>query len=106
MHALIVAPRTEYRALAYVKGDSAIKNLENIRRVYNAYKHISYGEFPQLVFPLRNVSKPQIFRHMQISYPDILANCVWCARPQGDNFEPCNKCVPCIRRSKEIELMK
>lgn len=102
MHALFIAPHTTYRALAYVKGDSAIKNLENIRALYNAYKLISYGDFPELIFPLRQIDKKTILSEMKTYYPSILDNCVWCERPRGNLFIPCQGCTPCRRRQMEL----
>lgn len=102
MHALFISPITTYRALGYVKGDSAIKNLDNIRSLYNGYKKISHGNFPELIFPLKNIDKKQIFASMQRMYPQVLNNCVWCARPEGELFMPCKACMPCRRRQIEL----
>lgn len=102
INALLVAPITDFRALGYVQGDSAIKNLEKIRAVYNAYNLINNYVLPQLVFPLKNTSKAKILYYMNEKYPDILAKCVWCEEPQGMFFKPCNKCTPCRRRAIEL----
>lgn len=108
MHALLLAPPTDFRALAYVSGDSSIKSLEKIRNLYNSYSNITYGKFPQLVFPLKNISKASIIYYMKKYYPDIFNNCVWCSKPNktiDDNLISCNKCVPCKRFNNEIKSL-
>lgn len=106
IHALLVAPRTDYCCIGYVKGDSAIKSLRSIQSIYNGYQLISNGELPKLVFPLKDASKPEIFTYMQECYPHILQNCVWCEDPQGEDFVPCEKCTPCVRRNGEWAFTK
>lgn len=101
LHALTIAPATDYRALGYVRGDSAIRSLENIRQVYNSYKLICHSNFAPLVFPIKNIGKPSILHYMKAQYPSILKHCVWCANPLGQDFIPCGSCSPCIRRQKE-----
>lgn len=105
MHALLIAPKTDFRALGYVQGDSAIKNLEQIRNVYNSYELIHNGNFPKLIFPLKNTTKPQIFEYMSRNYPAILEHCVWCENPQGINFNPCRNCTPCKRHMTDLNTL-
>lgn len=102
LHALLIAPKTDLRAIGYVAGDSAIKNLEKIRAVYDSYNLIYNGELPQLIFPLKTITKPEIFQDMKNRYPEILNNCVWCEHPLGTDFRPCGECTPCLRRNVEI----
>ena len=106
IHALLIAPRTDYRCVGYVKGDSAIKSLTAIKNIYDQYSSIYNGALPELVFPLRNATKQEIFTYMQECYPNILSNCVWCESPQGDDFIPCDTCTPCIRRKCELASMQ
>lgn len=105
MHGLLLAPTTDYRALGYVAGDSAVKNLENIRAVYNSYGLIYNGELPKLVFPLRTTNKATIISYMKDRYSGIFNNCVWCENPIGTEFVPCNECTPCVRRLNEMESL-
>ena len=106
IHAFMVAPHTDYRALGYVKGDSAIKNLEKIRAVYNVHNLITFKVLPKLVFPIKNISKTEIYQHLQTKYPNILADCVWCEAPKGRNLTACGECTPCKRHSKELSPKK
>jgi 7-cyano-7-deazaguanine synthase in queuosine biosynthesis len=106
MHALLVAPITTYRCIGYVKGDSSIKNLPAIKAIYDQYRLIHNGDLPELVFPLKDASKTEIFTYMQECYPNILRNCVWCEAPQGEDFNPCEICTPCIRRTAELQSMQ
>jgi 7-cyano-7-deazaguanine synthase in queuosine biosynthesis len=104
INAFMAVPYTDYRALGYVKGDSSIKNLENIRSVYNAYNLICFRELPELVFPLKEIGKPEIVKYMNEQHPTILAHCVWCENPQDETFKPCGECAPCRRRRKEFQV--
>lgn len=108
LHALMVAPSSTFRALGYVRGDSAIKNLEKIRDVYNGYQNICWEPLPPLIFPLKNTSKEQIGDHMTRIHPEIFENCVWCEKPAGDDFAPCGLCTPCVRWNAEgpTEIIK
>jgi 7-cyano-7-deazaguanine synthase in queuosine biosynthesis len=103
IHGLLLAPKTDYRALGYVKGDSAIKNLEAIRSIYNQYALLYNGDLPKLVFPLKDATKVEIYTFMQECYPNILKHCVWCEEPQGKNFSSCGECTPCRRREDELK---
>lgn len=102
LHAFLVAPHTDYRALGYVAGDSAIKNLGNITALYNSYGQVYNGKMPELVFPIRKTTKAEILAYMEANYKGIIEECVWCERPMGEHFKPCESCTPCRRRANEM----
>ena len=97
IQALILSPIADYRALAYVSGDSSIKNLDKIKAAYNGFKGIHYGFFPKLIFPLKNTTKAQILEYMEKYYSNILDHCVFCEYPDKDNLRACGDCTPCTR---------
>lgn len=105
IHALLATPRTDYRALGYVAGDSAIKLLEDIRAAYNAYAPLYNGSFPKLCFPIKNISKQQIIEHMSNKYASFLKDCWWCENPPENltRRQNCRMCKPC-RRMLEISF--
>jgi len=100
LHALLIAPQTDYRALGYVQNDSAIKYIEHIKTIYQSYNNIHNGNLPELIFPLQYLSKQRIVNYLNFHYPNILDLCVWCESPKGNFYTPCNACTPCIRRKE------
>ena len=106
LHSLLVAPLTDYRAIGYVSGDSAIKNLEKIRAIYNSYQLIYNRPLPKLVFPLKNTTKTRIYCYLTEHYEDILSNVVWCEQPIGSRYRACGLCHPCLRRNKELAILE
>lgn len=97
IHALMVAPPTDFRALGYVGGDSAIKRLADIRKLYNSYRPLHFNLAP-LCFPIKQYKKEQIAEHLKEYYPSILQACWWCERQAySQTNRNCGECTPCKR---------
>lgn len=80
-------------ALGYVVRDAAISYLPEIKRIYNSYKGIAWGNsLPVLTFPLMKTTKEMICRDLPFIYKDKVT---WC-----ENFgeqDNCGKCDSCKR---------
>lgn len=90
-------------AIGYVMNDCAISYLDDILKVWNAYKGFAYYQdrWPELKFPLIKKQKLDIWNLMD---KEIRELCVWCERPKDDQikgFVVCGKCGPCKRRKYE-----
>lgn len=90
-------------AIGYVMNDCAISFLDDISKVWSAYKGFAYypDRWPELKFPLIKKQKYVIWNSMD---EEIRKLCVWCENPKDDEetgFVICDECGPCKRRKNE-----
>jgi hypothetical protein len=84
-------------AFGYVMNDDAISHLEDIRKIFRAYKPICAPKFPKITFPLSKMKKEHF---VDALYEELRSNVVWCEFPKQkgntpDQYEYCGNCVPC-----------
>lgn len=83
--------------IAYVKGDSRIDALDDIRNLYESFKPFMCYEPGELVFPITHKNKRELWNEL----PERMReNVVFCEKPIGEvgaRFEgyPCGECGAC-----------
>lgn len=83
--------------IGYCMNDDAISFIEDIKRVWEAYKPFFYeGEQPKLVFPLIKKKKTSMFTMLPESIRNMI---VFCEKPNGDI--DCGECSACKRAKNE-----
>ncbi len=93
--------------VGYVKGDSAVEFLPDIKKMWLAQQRMQYGSAKPipLLTPLRTWDKPRIIRYLKsVEAADSikLLDSVWtCEDPKRDHllclsgFRACGECTPC-----------
>lgn len=99
-----IHPPVDEIAIGYHPGDDAAGRLEDLERIYAAYRPLMHRDPPRLVFPLRGMGKAEIAERID---PALRAATVWCEAPrvvpatEGERgWRACGVCGTCKARAK------
>lgn len=87
--------------IGYVMNDDGISYINDIKKIYNAYKPILDVHTP-LIFPLTKMKKDEIVNNLPKKYLNLTVSCE-IPKIIGDknakilNYKPCGYCEPCKR---------
>ena len=78
-------------SIGYSMGDDAISYLKDIKKTYKSYKKFQNNEFPKLTFPLKKISKSEIFDYLPTEIVKLITTC-----EGGDKKDNCGICHKCL----------
>ena len=104
-----IHPPVDEIGIGYINGPAggpwdASHHLDDLRRIYDAYRPLLHRDPPALVFPMAHLNKHEVLAELPAR---LAALCVYCEDPvrEGDGFRPCGKCRLCLsRESSPVRL--